>query len=161
MAVSKKPAPPPRRRPHRNRPRGEDAKKRERALKALDLRIAGATYRQIAAQLGVREFAAFHDVQDELGRLDPVIKGRAERLRELEMARLDRLNVALAPGIKAGQPGAIFAAVKVMERRAKLCGLDAPTKLEVSGAVTLGEKIAAARARGAQLAAARKKKESG
>jgi hypothetical protein len=139
-----------------HRPRGEDAKKRARANQALELRIAGATYRQIAAQLGVSEKAAYYDVQDELGRLDPIIHGQAERLRELEAARLDRLNVALAPGIKAGTPGAIFAAVKVMERRAKLCGLDAPTKLEVSGAVTLGEKIAAARARGAQLAAARK-----
>jgi hypothetical protein len=164
----KKPAPkpPPPRTPRKKRrrsprPPGEDAKKRARANQALELRIAGATYRQIAASLGVSEKAAYYDVQDELGRLYPIIHGQAERLRELEAARLDRLHVALAAGIKAGRESAIVATVRVMERRAKLCGLDAPTKLEVSGAVTLGEKIAAARARGAQLAAARKKKESG
>jgi hypothetical protein len=77
----------------------------------------------------VSEKAAYYDVQDELGRLDPVIHGRAERLRELENARLDRLHVALAAGIKAGNPGAVLATVRVMERRAKLNGLDAPTML--------------------------------
>jgi hypothetical protein len=34
----------------RNRPPDEEAAKRDRAVKALDLRIAGATYRQIAAE---------------------------------------------------------------------------------------------------------------
>ena len=128
MAPRKTP-PPPRPRAHRNRPRGEDANKRARAANALELRIAGATYRQIAAQLGVSEKAAYYDVQDELARLDPIITGRAERLRELENARLDRLHVALAAGIKAGHPSAVLATVRVMERRAKLCGLDAPTTI--------------------------------
>jgi hypothetical protein len=159
MAATKSPPPPrtppprtPRKRKRRSpRPPGEDAKKRARANQALELRIAGATYRQIAAQLGVSEKAAYYDVQDELARLDPIIHGRAERLRELENARLDRLHVALAAGIKAGRESAILATVRVMERRAKLCGLDAPERVQVSGAVTLGEKIAAARARGAAL----------
>jgi hypothetical protein len=39
----------------RNRPPDEEAAKRDRAVKALDLRIAGATYRQIAGQSGPRE----------------------------------------------------------------------------------------------------------
>lgn len=131
MAAKKRPAPPakpPRPRRRRSpRPPGEDAKKRARSANALELRIAGATYRQIAAQLGVSEKAAYYDVQDELARLDPVIKGRAERLRDLENARLDRLHVALAAGIKAGDPRAVVATVRVMERRARLNGLDAPT----------------------------------
>jgi hypothetical protein len=126
MAAATKPKKKRRRSP---RPPGEDARKRARAANALELRIAGATYRQIGAQLGVSEKAAYYDVNDELGRLDPVIKGQAERLRDLENARLDRLHVALAAGIKAGQPAAVMATVRVMERRAKLNGLDAPTKI--------------------------------
>ena len=98
------------------------------------MRILGATYRQIAAQLGVNERTAYYDVQEALGSLDAVVKQKAERLRDLEAARLDRLNLALAPGIKAGNPSAIMAAVRVMERRAKLFGLDAPTKIEGSDA---------------------------
>jgi hypothetical protein len=128
-----------------------------RANQALDLRIAGATYRQIAAQLGINERTAYDDVQAELGAVDPVVGTKAERLRDLEAARLDRLTVALNPCIKAGQPGAILAAVRIMERRARLFGLDAPTKVEMSGAVSLSEKIAAARARGAQLKAERER----
>jgi hypothetical protein len=117
------------RRPARNRPPGHDAKARERALRALALRIAGCTYRQIAGQLAVNERTAYYDVQNELGALDPVIGKTAERLRDLEAARLDRLWLALNPGITAGQPGAILAAVRVMARRAKLFGLDAPTTI--------------------------------
>jgi len=92
------------------------------------LRIAGGTYRAIGQQLGVSEYAAYHDVQDELGRLDAIVKKKAERLRELEAERLDQLTVALAPAIRTGDPRAIGAAVRLMERRAKLFGLDAPTQ---------------------------------
>jgi hypothetical protein len=99
----------------------------------LDLRIAGASYRQIGAQLGVSERAAYYDVQDELGRLDAVIKEKAERMRELEAQRLDQLTVALAPTLRTGDPRAIATAVRLMERRAKLFGLDAPTELSGPG----------------------------
>jgi len=116
----------PGRQTRRNRPSGEDAAKRDRAVKALDLRIDGATYRQIGAHLGVSECTAYHDVQDELGRLDAIGKEKAERLRELEIRRLDALTMALAPGIQSGDVRAILAAVRVMERRATLLGLDGP-----------------------------------
>jgi DNA-binding CsgD family transcriptional regulator len=115
------------------RPPGEDAKKRDRAARALELRLVGATYRQIAQQLDVSEFAAYYDVQDELGRLDLVTKKRAERLRDLEARRLDRWTQALEPGIRTGDPRAILAAVRLMERRAKLFGLDAPTRTQFTG----------------------------
>jgi len=118
----------PGRQTRRNRPSGEDAAKRDRAVKALDLRIDGATYRQIGAHLGVSECTAYHDVQDELGRLDAIGKEKAERLRELEIRRLDALTMALAPGIQSGDVRAILAAVRVMERRAKLLGLDGPQR---------------------------------
>lgn len=95
----------------------------------MDLRIAGATYRQIGTQLAVSEKTAYLDVQAELARLDAVIKGKAERLRDLEARRLDTLTVALAPGIRASDPRAVMAAVRVMERRARLFGLDAPTTI--------------------------------
>jgi DNA-binding CsgD family transcriptional regulator len=118
-----------RRRKPRNRPPGEDAAKRDRAARALDLRIAGATYRQIGRQLEVSEKTAYFDVQEELGRLDAVVKAKAERLRDLEARRLDQLTVALTAGVRAGDPRAVAAAVRIMERRARLFGLDAPLKL--------------------------------
>jgi hypothetical protein len=57
-----------------------------------------------------------------------VREDRAERLRDLEGRRLDALQVGLVPGIRNGDPRAIGAAVRLMERRARLFGLDAPTE---------------------------------
>jgi hypothetical protein len=118
-----------RRSPPRNRPRGEDAARRERTAKALDLRIAGASYRQIARQLDIADATAYADIQEELGRLDALNGQKAERLRDLEARRLDQLTIALQPGIESGDPRAILAAVRIMERRARLFGLDAPQKV--------------------------------
>jgi hypothetical protein len=117
---------------HRNRPKGEGEKKRDRAAHALELRIAGHSYRAIARALGVNERTAFHDVQDELARLEPVIKQKAERLRDLESRRLDRCTTVLDAALEDGDPRAVLASVRIMERRAKLLGLDAP--LQVTGA---------------------------
>jgi DNA-binding CsgD family transcriptional regulator len=113
----------------RKRPKGEDAAAAERAGRALDLRIAGASYRQIAAQLNVSEKTAFYDVQKALGTLDAVNGAKAERLRDLEARRLDVLQVALTAGVRAGDPRAVLAAVRILDRRARLFGLDAPTKI--------------------------------
>jgi hypothetical protein len=60
--------------------------------------------------------------------LDAIGKEKAERLCELEIRRLDALTMALAPGIQSGDVRAILAAVRVMERRAKLLGLDGPQR---------------------------------
>ena len=119
----------PPRKPSRRRPPGEDAATRVRTLQALDLRLRGWTYRAIAAQLGVSERTSYYDIQHELGRLDAALKEKAERARELEAERLDQLTAALQGGILAGEPRAIVAAVRVMDRRAKLLGLDAPTTI--------------------------------
>ena len=116
-----------------HRPPGEDVKKRLRAARALELRLVGATYRAIAQQLGVSECAAYYDVQDELGRLDAVTGPRAERLRELELRRCDRLQLALDPAASTGHPPSVMASIRVMDRRAKLLGLDAPTQITGAG----------------------------
>ena len=73
--------------------RGQDAVKAARAPQALELRIAGGTYRQIGQQLGVSEKCAYEDVQHELAKLDAVKVQLRERLRELELERCDRLSV--------------------------------------------------------------------
>jgi hypothetical protein len=105
-----------------------------RRQKALDLRIAGVRYRQIGAQLGVSYQTAYRDVQTALGELATLQAGKAERLRELEVERCDRLQMALWPKARSGDEKAVRALIAVMDRRAKLLGLDAPTKLEHGGA---------------------------
>jgi Flp pilus assembly secretin CpaC len=105
-----------------------------RRQKALDLRIAGVRYRQIGAQLGVSYQTAYRDVQTALGELATLQAGKAERLRELEVERCDKLQMALWPKARSGDEKVVRALIAVMDRRAKLLGLDAPTKLEHGGA---------------------------
>lgn len=104
-----------------------------RRQQAFDLRIAGASYRQIAKQIGVSVRTAFKYVSFTLADLDKVTKGKAERLREIELERCDKMILALWPKIKTGDAQCVRAAIAVMDRRAKLIGLDAPTKLEHGG----------------------------
>lgn len=113
-----------------NAPIGKKENKRVRGAKALELRIAGGSYRQIARQLGVGERTAYKDVQGELAKLDTVKAQLAERLRDVELERLDKATIALGPGVSGGDPQAINALVRVMDRRAKLLGLDAPVRTD-------------------------------
>jgi hypothetical protein len=90
---------------------------------ALDLRRAGKSYRQIA-----------HDrVARALKRLLLDAKEPAEDVRELEIDRLDGMLARLWPRIERDDDAAYHLAMKVMDRRAALLGLDAPKRSEVTG----------------------------
>jgi hypothetical protein len=58
----------------------------ERQAQALDLRAAGASFRQIAGALGISVSNAHGLVGDAL---DNVVRPSAERLLKLELHRLD------------------------------------------------------------------------
>lgn len=114
---------------HNKNDKGQQVIKAQRRTQALDLRVLGASYRDIARTLGVSERTAYLDVQDGIALLDAVTKERAERVRDLELLRLDRMTAALAAPAMGGAIDAINTTVRLMERRAKLIGLDAPTKV--------------------------------
>lgn len=101
-------------------------RKAQLAPQALELRIAGGSYRQIAKQLNCNEATAYRYVQQELAKLDAIKAKQAEKLRELELERCDRMTLALGRKVQAGEERAILALVRVMERRAKLTGIDVP-----------------------------------
>ncbi len=105
-----------------------------RRAEALRLRAAGKSYAEIARALGVNESTAWRLVKKEFDRLNAATRETAHEVRRLELDRLDGLHEALWPSAKSGNTQAIFAALKVMERRAKLLGLDAPTKVGLEGA---------------------------
>ena len=67
----------------------------EREKAAFALRIAGATYAQIGAQLGVTGCAAHKMVKRVLERTRGETDAEAVELRRLETERLDALQVAL------------------------------------------------------------------
>lgn len=103
----------------------------ERKRQALELRKAGATYDQIAATVGfANRGGAYKAVK---AGIREILREPAEEVIQLECARLDEMLRALWPGVMRGDPVSIQRALGVMERRARLLGLDAPKKLEHSG----------------------------
>lgn len=123
----------------------EDARAIEAAQRRVDAlrhRQRGLSYRSIAAQLSISEGQARQDVKRALGDLAKEQRLETMSLRQLELSRLDDLYLGLAPNItlKFDKEGklieplnldAVDRALKIIEQRAKLLGLYAPTKIDM------------------------------
>ena len=101
-----------------------------RRIKALDLRLSGASYRQIAAALSTDVGTAHKDVQRALRE---TMQEAGDGVRKVEVARLDRLLLAVWPKAVAGDTAAVHTALRIMERRAVMLGLDAPLRIDMAG----------------------------
>lgn len=101
----------------------------ERQKKALAMRLAGATLREISDALGVDLSTISRDIQRALA---DIPREEADALRKIEVQRLDRLQRAVWTKALGGDLSAVDRAVKIVDRRAKLLGLDAPQKVEVA-----------------------------
>lgn len=105
-----------------------------RGLNALALMLAGANDNQIARQLGFNSAA---EARASWSRLlaDTVTPEQKEQVRRAEAARLDRMqqswwSKAIDPN-SAEHLTASRMVITIMERRARLLGLDAPTRVDV------------------------------
>lgn len=103
-----------------------------RRQQALDLRVAGVGYRAIGKTLGVSYQTAYRDVSKALEELAVLQRGKAEKLQAIELERCEKMHLALWPKVRNGDEKAVRALVAVMDRRAKLLGLDAPSKIDLS-----------------------------
>jgi hypothetical protein len=98
----------------------------DRRIKALELRKAGATYQEIADALGFGNRA--NACRAVTQALTETIAEAAEPLRKLEVERLDKMLRSIWLKVTQGDVVAINTGLRIMERRAKLLGLDAPTQ---------------------------------
>jgi hypothetical protein len=101
------------------------ARRREEAVR---LRSVGATYATIAATLGVSISQAHRDVTTEVRRIPAE---EAQHLRQIESMRLDALQRAVWGKALAGDLKAVDRALRIVELRCKLLGLNAPQQIEV------------------------------
>jgi hypothetical protein len=100
----------------------QQAEAAEKRSRAVELRKAGATFEQIAEQVGYSDRAnAHHAVMQAIRDLP---RENAEEALAVELERCDALLVGLWPKARRGDEKAVHAALRVMERRAKLLGLD-------------------------------------
>jgi AraC-like DNA-binding protein len=106
-----------------------DARRKEGM--ALELRLSGVTLADIANMVGYKDASgAKYAIDRAIKRLGKPEK--AEELRDMELRRLDKFFVKISE-IIANKPAdkvlqAIAQGLNIMERRAKLCGLDAAEK---------------------------------
>ena len=109
-------------------PEEKAAEREAKELKVLDLRRAGFTFQRIAEEVG---YATPSGAQRALERImSRNIPQAPEEFRWQELDRLDRMQVALWPRAMKGDDRAIGTIVRLMERRARLVGIDAPTKIQ-------------------------------
>lgn len=104
----------------------------ERAERAFELRKAGLPYTRIAQELHVSAGAAFNIVNRYLLKLRDRTDELAESVRQIELSRLDSMLEGLWERASGGNTQAIDRVLKIMQRRADLLGLDAPTKADVT-----------------------------
>lgn len=120
----------------------ETAALAERQARAAELAADGLTVREIGAEMGCSSSTATELVH---GGLDAIRLGPVQRYRDVELRRIERMWRAnertrrmLQELVDGGDLDAVGAlakveatAVKLLERRARLLGTDAPTKLDV------------------------------
>lgn len=113
----------------------------EKQKKALALRRDGATYEQIAEALGYRSPSGAHKAI--MLALKANIREPAEQLRQIELQRLDKAQLAIAALVQKGDLKAIDRWIKLTATRAALLGLNAPIELKVNELVQarVGEEI--------------------
>ena len=108
----------------------------EKAVKeqrALDLRIARASYSRIGEELGMTEAGAHKLVQRSLARVQAKSAEEAQDVLAIELLTLDRMQLGLAPAAFKGNQAAVDRVLRIMERRAKYLALDAPSRHEFTG----------------------------
>lgn len=103
----------------------------ERARQALSLRREGKRYDEIGEALGITASGAWRLVQRAYRRAQKQNDSEVEFQRKLDLERCDVAISALWPNVLAGKYGAIERLMQVLERRAKLLGLDAPVKVDI------------------------------
>jgi Sigma-70, region 4 len=103
--------------------------RRERERVAVELRVDGCTYAEIGDRLGISDRMASRIVNRAMNR---VLREPTDQLIDLERARLDALWQAMWPKAVAGSARHAEVCVRISERRSRLLGLDAPTRVHAS-----------------------------
>jgi len=99
----------------------------ERQLSALEMRKAGLTYQRIADNLGYANPAGAR--KSVVAAMKKTLREPADEVRELELARLDDMVNSIWH--LKHKPEYMDRILKIMERRSKLLGIDAPIKQDL------------------------------
>ncbi len=107
---------------------------RDKQRRALQLRTEGRTLDQIADELGYADKSGAH--RAITAALDRHEAAAVDEYRDLEAARLNELQRAVWPLAIAGDLAAVTACIRIIDRRARLLGLDVPAQLDVTASAS-------------------------
>lgn len=111
----------------------------KKQVRALELRLEGKSFRAIACELKYRgPSGAYGAVEAALKRM---LTGQSEELRQLELLRLDQLQLSVWARAASGSISAIETVLMIMRRRAKLLGLDAPIEYTIDDIRAIARKV--------------------
>ncbi len=95
-----------------------------RRVRAVELKAAGLTYDQIAAELGYANRGTVYRLVSDALKAQTV--EAVDQLRSLEVERLDRLQFGVWQKAMAGDVPSGMLAIRVIMARCRLLGLDGP-----------------------------------
>lgn len=101
--------------------------------RAVEMRIAGATYQEIGDALSVSKVTAHNYIWKTIEESADFGAMPAAQLREMEELRLDDAMRRLveSEAYQSGEPSSINSFVRLSESRRKLKGIDIPVRQEV------------------------------
>ena len=111
----------------------------ERRAEAVRLRLQGLTFEEIADRCGYYDkAAAYRAIRSAVQRIG---RDDAQMLFDEDMARLDRLLVAVWPGAMTGDEKLVKRALDIIARRARMLGYDGqvPANPEAADATGTGQ----------------------
>lgn len=105
------------------------AKQEARRIEAMSLTMAGLSADQIATRMNITPGAVRALVTRTLERAS---NRNVEQLREIENQRLDRAQAAVWTKVLEGDLKAIDTFLRISQRRSRINGLDAATKIDLT-----------------------------
>lgn len=109
----------------------------EREAEVLKLRRAGLTFDMIAKRVGYADASGAHLAYERACKR--IVYAEVEQVRKEEQDRLDIAQAAVWAGVLQGDIPSITALIRIMDRRAKLLGLDMPTRVQQEVTVWNGD----------------------
>lgn len=106
-----------------------ETRQQARRAEALQMRLAGFSLEQIADRMEI----SISGVRDLINRtLERAQNIGVEEMRDIENARLDRAQAAIWSKVLQGEEKAVDTFLRISQRRARLNGLDMPTKVDLT-----------------------------
>ena len=102
----------------------------EKQKRAIALKLAGASYKSIAENLGYADSSGAHKAVSR--GLKASLQENAGELRKIHYGRLEHMLMLVWPQVNTGDLSAVNTGLSIMDRMEKLYGLNAAEKIDVS-----------------------------